>query len=160
MAGNDLFNRNPIRHVETLATSKEQRSFGNTPRPSSAETHFITAMSHLHSRRYDQASEKLQKALEIAEEEAKNKKTKEKKEQLAVIRLEHGFVYWLMKKYEKAVPLYSLSIGTWAEIHGEDSKNLDGLLKDFAELLEAAGQKDQSLEVWNRILKNDPNAKK
>ena len=148
----DLFQLNPIRFAEDLATSKEQKSYGNTPRPSSAETFFISAMSNLHSRKYDIALNKLEQAVKVAEEDAVAKPTLSNREALAIIRLEYGFVLWLLKSFDKAIQQYAISFETWEEIHGKENPKLHGILKDYAQLLEQGGKKKESLEIWTRLL--------
>eukprot|EP00009_Paramoeba_aestuarina_P006380 CAMPEP_0201519450 /NCGR_PEP_ID=MMETSP0161_2-20130828/9995_1 /ASSEMBLY_ACC=CAM_ASM_000251 /TAXON_ID=180227 /ORGANISM="Neoparamoeba aestuarina, Strain SoJaBio B1-5/56/2" /LENGTH=153 /DNA_ID=CAMNT_0047917477 /DNA_START=179 /DNA_END=637 /DNA_ORIENTATION=+ len=144
----DLFQQNPIRFIEDLATSDQTAAYGNTPRPSSAETYFISAMSQLHSKNYPVALDKLTKAVEIAEQEEKQRKNLQAKEALAVIQLECGFVHWLMKQYDQAVVLYTRAVETFGGLHGKDSPKMEGLFRDYAQLLDAAGKKDEALEVW------------
>ena len=41
---------------------------------------------------------------------------------------------------------------TFGEIHGKDSPKMEGLFRDFAQVLDAAGKKDEALEVWGFVL--------
>eukprot|EP00211_Chloroparvula_japonica_P009510 CAMPEP_0119119510 /NCGR_PEP_ID=MMETSP1310-20130426/962_1 /TAXON_ID=464262 /ORGANISM="Genus nov. species nov., Strain RCC2339" /LENGTH=154 /DNA_ID=CAMNT_0007108951 /DNA_START=872 /DNA_END=1336 /DNA_ORIENTATION=- len=152
MASQDIFNKNPIQYLEELASSPSDQSYGNTPRPSGAEGHFISAMGMIHSKRFAEAEKKLATAAEISQKDMEANPTRLNKEAFAIILLQFGFVHILLGNKEKAAPVYQKAIEIWEDIHGKDSPKLKTLKNDYADILKEIGREDEALAIYNETL--------
>jgi tetratricopeptide (TPR) repeat protein len=127
----------PLALVDPLSVIQEAER-GNTPRPSRARLAFVTGVSAIQKKQFENAFKQLTSAVAEAEKDKKDKET------LAVTLSGLGFLCACVNQYDKAAICYLRALKLWLKVHSEAKQKLIQFMLDTTTVLKKAQQYEEA----------------